>query len=222
MPVSRKRCVTDFARATRWRSRERDTASGLIAYTRRPVTRKHATNRPRSLRSPPGRLSNRPEGGESLTAMVVAALIFRHRFGAKSIGSGIGALRDFFEESRRRFPVEARLLESRLHPYEELSMSKNAAGLWNAARAAPAGPRSTWSGRGGRTTWSSSMDEAGRSTRGARGTLTPVVRDPRTGRTTPRRPPGRVAGTARPSRPRPVDRVHAPPPQRAAAAEPAR
>jgi hypothetical protein len=32
--------------------------------------------------------------------MVVAALIFRHRLGAKSIDSGIGALRDFFEGSR--------------------------------------------------------------------------------------------------------------------------
>lgn len=38
---------SDFARATVCRSRKRDTASGLIAYTGRLVARRQATSSPR-------------------------------------------------------------------------------------------------------------------------------------------------------------------------------
>jgi hypothetical protein len=39
--------ASDFLRDTEYRSRSRDTAIGLIAWTFRPVARRHATSRPR-------------------------------------------------------------------------------------------------------------------------------------------------------------------------------
>ena len=45
---------SDFARATRWRSRYRATAIGLIEYTFRPVVRRHEISKPRAVSTATG------------------------------------------------------------------------------------------------------------------------------------------------------------------------